>query len=146
MKKNVVYSLAALSAIPVATSAAPADVSTIDLIQSKWQGTGLNYDNNGTVVISPSGDPIEQAVGKLQQGSYVFKYNFIETDGSDIIIEVGGVTTTIEAANTDMAAVSFILLNIGFSYLAFSLFRSGTSVSIRNHFFWRRGQLGSCAV
>ena len=109
MKKNVVYSLAALSAIPVATSAAPADVSTIDLIQSKWQGTGLNYDNNGTVVISPSGDPIEQAVGKLQQGSYVFKYNFIETDGSDIIIEVGGVTTTIEAANTGVAEIEFTL-------------------------------------
>lgn len=85
-----------MTTVPVAANADAIDVSTIDLLQSKWAGIGLNYDNDGTIIVNPSGEPITQQVGMLKQGKYVFNYNFLETDGSAIVIEVGGVSKTIE--------------------------------------------------
>lgn len=98
----------ALTAIPVANVVA-ADVSTIPLIQSKWFGTGLNYDNEGAIIVNPSGDPIMQTVGNLVKGTYVFKYNFLETDGSAIVIEVGGAKKTVEADQIGKGELEFTL-------------------------------------
>lgn len=109
MRKKLVYSLATLGVVPMAVNALPVDVSTIDLIQSKWAGTGLNYDNQGAIIVNPSGEPITQQVGKLAKGSYVFKYDFKETDGSDIVIEVGGVTKTVSASEIGTGEVEFTL-------------------------------------
>lgn len=97
MKKNVVYSLMALSAIPVAANAQSNIVDQAELPGKDWAGEGLTNDGKDMVMCSTGGD-ITYNVGTLQKGQYTLALR-VQNKESELTVTVAGQTKKVAAAD-----------------------------------------------
>ena len=104
--KKIVYSIAALTALPVATQAAEVDVQAQEVSRTQW---GSNADTSeGTKVIVNNGSQVSQTV-TLAKGKYQLKVkNLFVKDGDEVTITVAGISKSYDL-ETDEATIDFTL-------------------------------------
>ena len=95
MRKNVVYSLLALSAVPAGANAVvtPAN-TTVD--SKKWSADATvkpGKDGDQDTILVSTGVKIEQQVAELVKGKYKYSARVL-TKESDLVVSVGGASAT----------------------------------------------------
>ena len=104
MRKELVYSLLAVAAIP---NVVHAD-ALIKVDIKNWTGTGAELGSANTKFISNSGETITISIGKLVKGDYILEIKDIISTLSPLTISVGDNSVTIDA-NKTKAELKFIL-------------------------------------
>ena len=100
MRKKLVYSLSALSAMPLAANAEAVNVNLPEAQQLKntaWSGNPTISE--GTVLVA-EGASISQSVGELLPGKYVVNIEKIVSTDCDLNVNFAGITKAIKAAST----------------------------------------------
>ena len=100
MRKKLVYSLSALSVMPIAANAEAVNVNLPEAQQIKntaWSGNPTISE--GTVLVA-EGASVSQSVGELLPGKYVVNIEKIVSTDCDLNVNFAGTTKSIKAAST----------------------------------------------
>lgn len=95
MKKQFVYSVIALGAIPVVANADVVQKQTVTFDKAAWEAAGATVNDAGLIISSPEGSEIKYTIGILQKGKYVFAGK-LKTKLYKVTVKIGGKTQEIE--------------------------------------------------
>lgn len=95
MKKQFVYSVIALGAIPVVANADVVQKQTVTFNKAAWEAAGATVNDAGLIISSPEGSEIKYTIGILQKGKYVFAGK-LKTKLYKVTVKIGGKTQPID--------------------------------------------------